>query len=149
EADLPPAGRALERLTALAAPRASARAIRLEPRRAAEEPRRRDVAVGPGPQTGPFRLGDKVCFALEADRASHVVLIDVGTSGGVAVLLPNAWRAHAEVAGGRPYLFPGPEFPEFEFVLSGRPGRERVFALATRDPLPVPLAPQDGAAFRA
>jgi hypothetical protein len=88
-----------------------------------------------------------VAFAFQTNRDCDVTLVDVGTSGQVAVILPNAWRASARVAGGRPHLFPGPDFPDFEYTLAPPAGRERVIAIASLVPLP-PLGPEGDAPFR-
>src|SRR5439155_78208 len=52
----------------------------------------RTIAVGPPVQGRPFRRGDRIRFHFQANRSCHVVLIDVGTSGTIAVIWPNAWH---------------------------------------------------------
>src|ERR1035441_8708743 len=39
-----------------------------------------------------FPLGDSIRSKFEANRDSYVTLIDVGTSGRVSVVWPNAWQ---------------------------------------------------------
>jgi hypothetical protein len=145
---LPPAAAAVNRLTELTAPRESPLSIHLEPRHLDEERPTRDVEVTPTPRPRPFRLGEQIRFAFQANRDCDVTLIDVGATGQVAVTLPNAWCSQARVAGGRLHFFPGGEFADFDLTLTGKPGRERVFAIATLAPLPAPLQPEGGAAFR-
>lgn len=95
-----------------------------------------------------LRLGDAVRFGFRANRPCRVTLINIGTTGNVNVVLPNAWRGNAEVQGDRLYFLPGPDFPEFEYVLGGHPGQEQMIALASLDPIPVPLLPDEGKPFR-
>ena len=52
------------------------------------------------------------------------------------------------MAAGRSHFLPAAEQPEFEFTLAGRPGDESVVAIATADPLTVPLAPDGDDPFR-
>jgi hypothetical protein len=94
----------------------------------------------------PFRLGEKVCFAFQTNRECQVALIDVGTSGKVVAVLPNAWCGEARVVPGQVHLFPGPEFADF--TLGGQPGRERVFALAVVGAWPLRLVPRGSEPFR-
>jgi hypothetical protein len=147
--EAPEAPAPLARLLALAAPRASTLEILLEPHRVDQPQPLRDLTPGPVRLDRPFRLGDTLRFAFRANRDCHVALIDVGTTGRMAVVLPNLWWPQALVRGGQLQYLPGLEFPEFEFTLSGQPGLERVVALATEGEPPIPLGPKSGEAFRA
>ena len=40
--------------------------------------------------TPPFRLGEQIRIEFQTTRDCHVTLIDLGTGGGAAVVLPNA-----------------------------------------------------------
>jgi hypothetical protein len=148
--DLPPAaGRddlreALARLSRLARPRDEGLAVSILPARVKEGSR--DLAAAE--EEEPFRLGDPICFCIRAAVDCHLVVIDVGTAGGVAAALPNRWVPSPRLAAGQTHRLPGPEFPGFSLRLSGVPGRERVVAVATREPLRVPLRPRGSDAFR-
>lgn len=76
-----------------------------------------------------------------------MTLIDVGTSGAVTVLLPNAFGTSTQTRAGVVRLLPDADAPEFDLELGGPPGQERVLAIATADPLPLP-PPQGDDAFR-
>jgi hypothetical protein len=141
----------IRRLLALQTPPASPLtvAVRAEPAGGGL----RDIEAAPAGER-PFRLGDWMRFVFETNRPCHVTLIDVGTSGTVAVLWPNRWQPDARLEAGRPYVVPAPERSAFGFRLSGRPGGECVVCLATLAPLsslpPLPsgadfrkLAPED------
>jgi hypothetical protein len=147
DAPAPAEATPLERLLALARPRESALSIRLEPQFAAAPPLR-DLQVGPPRLPRPFRLGDPVRFAFRASAECAVALVDVGTTGKVAVALPNCWQPQARARAGEVCWLPDPAAGNFEFTLSGQGGRERVVALAWRGRPPVPLAPAGDAAFR-
>ena len=72
-----------------------------------------------------FRLGEHLRFGIQANRDCHLTLIDFGTDGTVVVLWPNTWQKDPRLQGGRPYFLPQVDNPEFEFVVTGRPGVER------------------------
>ena len=135
-------------LLALRTPASSPLEIRVLPHHAEESRDLREMDLLPARLDRPFRLGDTIRFGFQANRTCHVVLIDVGTSGTVAVVLPNAWCEETRIAGGRPYFLPAIDDPQFEFILTGRAGRERVVAIATLEPLAVSLPPEPGSPFR-
>jgi hypothetical protein len=132
---------AIERLTALAAPRIGAFALEIVPT-APVPGRTRNVSVEPPRAERAFRLGGELVLRLRADRDCHLTLIDLGTSGAITLLLPNAQCPRPVLKSGVSAYFPGPEFVEFVLTLRGRPGRERLVALAT----PAPLADLPAAA---
>jgi hypothetical protein len=134
--------RPLERLTALARPRADGLEIAVAPAHSEGDPQ------APAREVRPFRLGDEITFLLRARDDCHVVVIDIGTTGDVAAVLPSRWFPSPRLAAGRTHHLPGAEFPGFTLRLGGLAGRERVVALATRAPLRVPLRPQGRDAFR-
>ena len=148
EQPLPPAPGPAALLTALTAPRSASLAVEVVPYHADAGPRSRGVSVEAARADRPFRLNDSLRLTFRADRDCYVTLIDVGASGTVSVILPNAWRTQARIAGGKPHFVPDVDAPEFQFTLAGDPGRERVVALATLGPPPIALAPDSGAPFR-
>jgi hypothetical protein len=95
-----------------------------------------------------FLLGDRVRFRFQNNRPCHVVLIDVGTTGGTSILWPNAWHPDSWLDEAGDHFLPDLERPECDFTLSGQAGSERVLAVASLTPLPVPLVPEPGASFR-
>ena len=133
--ELPPASGLVERLTALTQPRNSPIAVHLVPGRLGAAARWRDISVVAARQEPPFRLGDAVRLSFQSSHDAFVTLIDVGTSGHVHTVVPNEWCRAARVQADRWHHFPSPEFGEFEITLTGIPGRERVFAIATLVPI--------------
>ncbi|MBM3459524.1 MAG: TIR domain-containing protein, partial [Armatimonadetes bacterium] len=89
-----------------------------------------------------YRLGDRVCLALEVDRPGHLLLLDEGPSGTVYCLCPSAFAPDTRVVPGRLYL-PAPGSRYDAFVVSGRPGREHLLALLTDEPLDLDWMPPD------
>jgi hypothetical protein len=138
----------ITRLLALQTPAASPLQIYLEVQRAEGLTTSRDVTPAVFVPDPSFRLGERIRFAFRTSRRCHLTLIDIGTSGAVAVIWPNSWHGETLVEGEKAYFLPHFELPEFEFRLSGLPGTERVLAVATLMPLSVPLQPRPGAAFR-
>ena len=78
----------------------------------------------------------------------QVTVFDIGTSGTVAVLLPNSLGSEQFCQPGLPNLLPRQDRPEFEFELGPPTGIERLLALATAQPLRTSLHPVDGDTFR-
>jgi Domain of unknown function (DUF4384) len=108
----------------------------------------RDISTPGRPIARPFRLGNRIKIEFETNRHCHVALLDFGTSGSVAVLWPNVWCGTSKIETGRVYSIPGPETSELDFILTGRPGLERIMAIATSEPLSVRLLPESGLPFR-
>jgi hypothetical protein len=143
----PPVEAPLARLLGLAGS-GSSHVIRLGHHRRQSPHETRSIRVEETTTDRSYRLGDPIRIEFEASRPCHFALLDVGTSGAVAVLWPNAWHPDSRIEGGRTYAIPGPDTPGPDFVLTGRPGRERLVAIATDDPLDAPLVDPDGAPFR-
>jgi hypothetical protein len=144
-----PESPAVARLLALQTPPQSPLRVGLRAVPAAAAPGLRDVEASAAAPADTFRLGDRVRLEFTASADGHVTLIDVGTSGAVAVVRPNAWRRDTAIAGGSLGSLPSATSPEFEYRLSGRLGVERVKALLTRQPLPPEwLLPEGGQGTR-
>jgi hypothetical protein len=146
--DSPAEASPIERLLSLSAPRESALSIGLEVHRAEGDAPPRTASPLPKRLTHPFRLGDSVCFTFRSNQDCHLALIDVGTSGKVAVVLPNQWQKSAAVRGSRIGSFPDPDDAPFDFILGGQPGRQRLLALAWQGKLGVALEPTGEDAVR-
>jgi hypothetical protein len=140
---------AVDRLVGLAAPRGATWFVRVQPRQAGAGTAPRALAATPARSPRAFHVGDAMSFEVQASEGCQLVLLDISTSGEVAVVVPNRWHARARLEPQRVYAIPGPSFPEFEVTLHGRPGRERVLALAFRGEPPADLRPTGADAFRA
>jgi len=80
-----------------------------------------------------YAVGDKVTFSVEAERDCYLTLIDIGTSGNLTVLFPNAYDRNNRIQAGRRYEIPGASYG-FDIHVAGPPGIERVKAIATTQP---------------
>jgi hypothetical protein len=96
----------------------------------------------------PFVLGDRIRFQFRTNRPCHVVLIDIGTSGETTVLWPNDWHPDTWLDNEGDHFLPDLERPECDFALTGLSGTERIVAIASLTPLPLPVLPEPGGTFR-
>ena len=64
-------------------------------------PQLRDLGVPQDHAVRRFRLGSRVCLAIEWDRPGHILLLDIGTSGKVYCPCPSNLAANTQVTPGR------------------------------------------------
>lgn len=96
-------------------------------------PASRDVAVvptGSDGKIGTFRIGDRVQVHFTSTRDCYLTLLNVGTSGKLTVLFPNAIRRENFVSANQIYSIPAADYG-FEYELQGPPGVEKLKAIAT------------------
>lgn len=87
-----------------------------------------------------FGLGEEVAFTIESDRDGYVTLVDIGTDGTVAMLLPNADNPSLRVRAGQSVGFPGPDLS----IQAMEPvGGGMVRAFLTTEPLDVTIPSGD------
>lgn len=79
-------------------------------------------------------IGSQVSLAIESDREGHLLLLDQGPEEIVYCLCPSWFAPSARLHVGRSYL-PQPGSKYQSFVVTGRPGRERLLAIITNQPL--------------
>jgi uncharacterized protein DUF4384 len=77
-----------------------------------------------------YKVGDTVKVGFEAPRDGYVTLVNVGTSGRITILYPNAYAPDHAVKAGRTYSVPAPGDP-YELTLGGPEGVELVYAVFT------------------
>jgi hypothetical protein len=136
----------LARLTRLSTPRASPLRVEIDVERI-DSPR--DVSIRPPGYERSFRLGDRIRLAIRTTRSCHLTLIDVGTSGRVIVLRPNARRRDAWIEGGERNFLPDAEDPASTYELTGETGQERIVAIASLEAIEaIPLVPGPETPFR-
>lgn len=88
--------------------------------------------VPPPPDRVRLRTGDRVRIEVQADRPGYVVVFNVGPTGNLNLLYPNEPDRAAPLAGGeRLHLL--------DVELTPPAGHERLFAVWTRQPLPLRL----------
>jgi hypothetical protein len=85
-----------------------------------------------------FGLGEDIAFIIESARDGYVTLIDLGTDGTVAMLIPNGDDRSMRIRAGERLEYPGPElaFTALEPVGSGM-----VRAFVTAEPLDITIPP--------
>jgi hypothetical protein len=88
--------------------------------------------------TTSFGLGEDIAFIVESARDGYVTLIDLGTDGTVAMLIPNGDDPSMRIRAGERLEYPGPElaFTALEPVGSGM-----VRAFVTAEPLDITIPP--------
>lgn len=107
-----------------------------------------------GPATGAaspgtYAIGTRIVVHFRATRECYVTLLNVGTSGRLTVLFPNALHPDDHILPGRTYDIPGPG-DGFEYEISGPAGTETLKAVATLEKVPLldTQFAQDGSLFR-
>jgi serine/threonine protein kinase len=86
--------------------------------------------VPPEPEQVRLRTGDRVRIQVRADRAGYVTVFNVGPTGNLHLLCPE------DVTVPPPRLEPGRPLDVLEVEVTPPPGRERLVAAWTREPLP-------------
>ena len=91
-----------------------------------------------------FGLGEEIDFSLESDRDGYVTLVDLGTDGTVAMLLPNAETPSVRISAGQRL-----RFPEGEIFFEAQPpvGGGLVRAFLTPAPLDIEIPNGEDYAF--
>ena len=83
-----------------------------------------------------YRLGEAVSIFISAPEPCYLTLFNIGSSGRVRVLLPNAAQPRNLLPAGTPVVFPGPG-SHLELTPIGPAGVETVTAVCTADNRPV------------
>lgn len=87
-----------------------------------------------------FGIGEEISFHARAERDGYLTLVDLGTDGTVAVLLPNGSIPSLQVRAGQEISFPA---SDAGFALQALPpaGRGMVRAFITPEPLGIVIPP--------
>jgi hypothetical protein len=83
-----------------------------------------------------FGLGEDIAFLIESDRDGYVTLIDLGTDGTVAMLIPNGDDPSLRIRAGQTLEYPG---SEITFTALEPVGGGMVRAFLTAEPLDVTI----------
>jgi hypothetical protein len=109
----------------------------------------RDIVVTSRKKKADYRTGQKIIVGFRASQDCFLTLLNIGTSGKLTVLFPNALHADNFIQAGREYRIPESD-TEFEYELQGPPGVEKLKAVATLKKIALlesSFSP-DGALFR-
>ena len=106
-------------------------------------PIKRDIKkVPPPPERVGVRTGERVRVEVSADREGFVTVFNVGPTGNLNLLHPNQPAA----PGAPPDVKPGRPLTVLDVEFSPPAGRERLFAVWSREPLPLRLEEMRGLA---
>ena len=94
----------------------------------------RDISVIPYGSAESYQLGDEITINFSASRDCYLTLINIGTSGKLTVLFPNAFVQENFIRANQVYSIPGEEYP-FLYKLTGPVGSEKIKAIATIKPV--------------
>jgi len=89
-----------------------------------------------------FRIGGRLCLAIESDREGHLMLLDEGPEGIIYCLCPSWFAPDTRLHAGRSYL-PHEDSRYDSFVVTGDPGREHLLAIISEQPLGLEWMPID------
>ncbi|MEQ1856577.1 MAG: DUF4384 domain-containing protein [Longimicrobiales bacterium] len=93
-----------------------------------------------------FGVGEEIGFTIESARDGYLTLVDMGTDGTVAVLLPNAETREVRLTAGRPLTFPDPA-SGLTFTALEPAGTGLVRAFVTERPLGIAIPAGEEYAF--
>jgi hypothetical protein len=88
-----------------------------------------------------YRLGSRVCIAIEAEQECHLLLLNEGTTERIYCLCPSQFAENSCIPKGRSIL-PQKQSRYDAFVVSGSPGREHLLAILTHEPLSLDWMPE-------
>jgi len=106
-------------------------------------------AAPPDRRGAAYPVGTRIVVLFRANRDCYLTLLNIGTSGKLTILFPNAMHSANRILANRLYEIPGPD-DGFEYELTGPRGTETLKAIATLDDVPL-LESQfatDGSLFR-
>ena len=83
-----------------------------------------------------FGLGEEISFVIESDRDGYVTLVDLGTDGTVAMLLPNGDAPSMRIRAGERLEYPG---QDIAFTALEPVGGGMVRAFLTAEPLDITI----------
>jgi hypothetical protein len=85
-----------------------------------------------------FGLGEEISFSVESDRDGYLTLVDLGTDGTVAMLLPNAGTPSVRLRAGQRMTYPTPD-GDLYFEAQEPVGSGMVRAFLTTEPLDIAI----------
>lgn len=93
-----------------------------------------------------FGVGEEIGFSVESERDGYLTLVDLGTDGTVAMLLPNADMASVPIRAGQTLRFPDPD-GDLLFRALEPAGSGLVRAFVTAEPVPIAIPAGEDYAF--
>ena len=90
----------------------------------------RDINVISSGKDVQYRIGDKIIVHFSASCDCYLTLLNIGTSGRLTILFPNALHKSNMIRANEFYEIPSKEYG-FAYELQGPPGIEKLKAIAT------------------
>jgi Domain of unknown function (DUF4384) len=84
-----------------------------------------------------YSVGQQLTIFVRPSETSYVTVLNVGTSGRVAVLFPNFHQRDTKVRAGQTVSVPGAS-ANWKIDVAGPPGVELIQVIASREPLRLP-----------
>jgi serine/threonine protein kinase len=89
-----------------------------------------------------YHLGSRICLLIDLKTKGHLTLLDEGADGIIYCLCPSQFALNTKIKTKQHYL--PHENSRFEFFhLDGKPGKERLVAIVTKEPLRLNWLPND------
>jgi len=85
-----------------------------------------------------YRIDDQIQFVFRTNQNCYLYIIDISTDDTMMLLFPNQLSGLAGINADMYYNFPS-ENDNFQYIITGPPGLERIIFLATKSPLPEPV----------
>lgn len=92
----------------------------------------RDISVAPTQKQRNYQPGDKVVILFRANKDCYLTLLNIGTSGKLTILFPNALHPDNFIRANQTYRIPDADYG-FEYQLQGPAGTETLKAIATEN----------------
>jgi len=90
----------------------------------------RDINIAPRQTQNQYRVGDKIIIAFRASQDCYLTLLNIGSSGKLLILFPNALHQDNFIRANQVYRIPDADYG-FEYQLQGPSGIETLKAIAT------------------
>jgi len=104
----------------------------------------RDLGAAQDQARHRYRLGSRVCLAIESERQGYLTLLDEGPTGTSYCLCPSWFAPDVRLYAGRSYL---PQAgSRYAFEVTGQPGREHLLAIITDESLGLDWLPPEPSA---
>ena len=88
------------------------------------------ITILPERESGTYKPGDEIALMFKSNRDAYLNIIDIGTSGNVRLIFPNAWHKSNKVEKNKTYRIP-PKDANFIFRVTPPAGINYVKAIAT------------------
>lgn len=85
---------------------------------------------------GVYAVGDTVTLQVRASQDAYITVLEVGTSGKVHIIFPNAYQENNRIPANELVAIPADE-SRFRIRVGGPAGRDVIKVFATREPLDV------------